>query len=303
MVRNTTAVLSQTASWLPIQVLSSENLTKVDYVPANVACNTNSVINSSILDLQKAKKHISVAENPIAPLSKQAIGTCEVSPDKFFTDTRFYQNKMYSTVQDNLYRVGTTENETTRPVPDFLTERESSPLSRAPNEMYTVPSSYPYQGEQIQLVIIEQQMYSTDGIHDSSLHVQQKAPHDIPLFQPHSQCPPTVHQHNDPVVVRALADQVNRNQKLDLKPDKHTPDPRPIVSLYDPTRPISVCLRLPRKWNGPYIDRRMLDDATCRVKFPQAHTEKAYHIDRQIAYRSRSSSSWFHRAKMKGRSQ
>ena len=63
MVRNTTAVFSQIASWLPIQVPSSENLTKVDYVPANVACNTNSAITSSILDLQKAKKRKSVVNN------------------------------------------------------------------------------------------------------------------------------------------------------------------------------------------------------------------------------------------------
>ena len=101
MVRNTTAVLSQTASWLPIQVPSLENLTKVGFVQANVASNTISVINSSILDLQKAKKRKSVVnnvENLITPLSKQAIGMCEVYPDKN-DDTGFYQSRMYSTVQ------------------------------------------------------------------------------------------------------------------------------------------------------------------------------------------------------------
>ena len=107
MVRNTSTISSQITSWVPIQVPSSENLTKVDYVQANVVCNINSVINSSILDLQKAKKRtrfVNNAENPITPFSKHAIGTCEVYPDKI-NDTGFYQNKMYSTVQDNLYRV------------------------------------------------------------------------------------------------------------------------------------------------------------------------------------------------------
>ena len=63
MIRNTTAVPLQIASWLPTQVPSSENLTKDGYVQANVACNTISVISSSILDLQKAKKHTSVEVN------------------------------------------------------------------------------------------------------------------------------------------------------------------------------------------------------------------------------------------------
>ena len=304
MIRNTTAVPLQIASWLPTQVPSSGNVTKYGYVQANVACNTNSAITSSILDLQKAKKRKSVVnnvENPIKPLSKQAIGTCEVYPDKN-DDTGFYQSGIYSTVQDTLYRVGTAENETTRPVPDFSTERESSPFSHAPNEMVTVPISAPYQCGKIQLGIIDQQMNSsTDGVYDSSLHVQQNAPHDIPLFQPQSQCPPTVHQHNDHVVVRVLAGPVNETRTFDLKPDKRSWEPRPIVSLYDPTSPICVCPRFPRKWNDPV--RRKLDDVIYRVKTPQMQTTKAYNNDSGCPYNTRNSATLYHRAKLKGRSQ
>ena len=294
MIRNTTTVPLQIASWLPTQVPSSGNVTKFGYVQANVACNTNSAITSSILDLEKAKKRKS--------LSKQAIGTCEVYPDKI-TDTGFYQNKKYSTVQDNLYRMGTTENETTRPVLDFTTERESSPLSHAPNEMYTVPSSDSYQGEQIQLGIIEQQVYSTDGIHDSSLHVQQNAPHDIFLSQSQSQCPPTVHQHNDPVVEQTFAGPVNETRTFDLNPDKRSREPRLIVSLNDPTRQIGVYPKFPRKWNGPYIIRQKRQEVMYHVKTPQMRTTNAYINDSGCHYSSRNSATLFHRAKIKGRSQ
>ena len=106
MIRNTTAVSLQIVKWLPTQVPSSGTVTKFGYVQANVACNTNSAITSGILDLQKAKKLKSVVnyvENPITPLLKQAIGMCDVYPDKN-DDTGFYQSGMYSTVQDNLYR-------------------------------------------------------------------------------------------------------------------------------------------------------------------------------------------------------
>ena len=295
VIRNTTTVPIRIASWLPTQVPSSGNVTKFGCVQANVACNTNSAITSSILDLEKAKKRKS--------LSKQATGTCEVYPDKN-DDTGFYQSGIYSTVQDTLYRVGTAENETTRPVPDFSTERESSPFSHAPNEMVTVPISAPYQCEKIQLGIIDQQMNSsTDGVYDSSLHVQQNAPHDIPLFQPQSQCPPTVHQHNDHVVVRALAGPVNETRTFGLKPDKRSWEPRPIVSLYDPTSPIRVYPKFPRKWDGPYIIRQKLQEVMYRVKTPQMRTTKAHNNDSGCPYSSRNSATLFHRAKLKGRRQ
>ena len=206
---------------------------------------------------------------------------------------------MYSTVQDNRYRVRTTENETTRPVPEFSTERESSPLSHAPNEVYTVPRTDLYQGERS----IDSQMYSTDGIHDSSLHVQQNAPHDIFLTQSESQYSLTVHQHKDPVVEQTFAGPVIGIRIFDLKPDKRSREPHPIVSLYEPTRPLSVCPWHPRKWNGPYIDRRKLDDFIYRVKTPQMRTTKAYNNDSGCPYNSRNSATLFHRAKLKGRRQ
>ena len=299
MIRNTTAVSLQIASWLPTQVPGSKNVTKFGYVQANSANNTNSVVNSSILDSQKAKKCVSVvnnAENPITPLSKQAICPCEVYPDKN-DDTGFYQSGMYSTIQDTLYRVETTDIETRGPVPDFSTERSSSPLFYAPYQMYTVPTTDLYQGERS----IDSQMYSTDGVYDSCLHVQQDAPHDISRSQSQSKCPPAVHQHNDPVVVRALAGPVNEARIFDLKPDKRSREPRPIVSLYDPTSPISVCPRFPRKWNGPI--RQKLQEVMYRVKTPRMRTTKAYINDSGCPYSSRNSATLFHRAKIKGRSQ
>ena len=242
---------------------------------------------------------------------------------------------MYSTFQDNLNQMETSGNATAHPVPDFSPEREKTPLWHGPKNVFTVRTSNSCQNERSQIDIIDQktpstvgihldsssspvystnsvqadnsdrsidsQMYSTDGVYDSCLHVQQDAPHDISRSQSQSKCHPAVHQHNDPVVVRALAGPVNEARIFDLKPDKRSREPRPIVSLYDPTSPISVCPRFPRKWNGPV--RRKLDDVIYHVKTPQMRTTKAHSNGSGCSYSSGNSATLFHRAKLKGRSQ
>ena len=85
------------------------------------------------------------------------------------------------------------------------------------------------------------------------------------------------------------------NRKIDLKPDKRSREPQPIVSMYDPDPPISVCPRLCMHLNGIYIVRQKFDNVTYPVKIQQARTVKACHIDRCCPYSIRSSVEWFYR--------
>ena len=83
---------------------------------------------------------------------------------------RSIHSQMYSTVQHNIYRVGTNENETTRPVPNYFTDRDDSPISNAPKEINRVPTSNLSQDEQNQVGVINQQLLSSDGVHVDNIN-------------------------------------------------------------------------------------------------------------------------------------
>ena len=120
IVRKTTTITSLTASWLPIEIPGSENLTKFGYVEANKLSNADLAIIPGIMNMSETEKRISVVnqtENLITLYAKQPVGTCNLYVDKI--DTGFYQNDMYSTFQDNKNQIETYENATTHPVPIF----------------------------------------------------------------------------------------------------------------------------------------------------------------------------------------
>ena len=170
IVRKTTTIPSLTASWLPIEIPGSDNLTKFGYVEANKPSNADLAIIPGIMNMSETEKRINVVnqtENPITLYAKQPVGTCEAYADKN-VDTRFYQNEMYSTFQDNLNQMETSGNATTHPVPDFSPERERNPLCHGPKDVYTVRTSNSCQNEQNHIDIIDQETPSTVGIHPDS---------------------------------------------------------------------------------------------------------------------------------------
>ena len=79
IVRKTTTIPSLTASWLPIEIPGSENLTKFGYVEANKPPNADLAIIPGIMNMSETEKRISVVnqtENPITLYAKQPVGTC-----------------------------------------------------------------------------------------------------------------------------------------------------------------------------------------------------------------------------------
>ena len=84
VVRRTITIPSLTATWLPIDIPGSENLTKYGYVEANVKPASDLAIIPGILDLQMTEKCLSIinhSENAITLYAKQPVGMCESYED------------------------------------------------------------------------------------------------------------------------------------------------------------------------------------------------------------------------------
>ena len=78
--RRTITIPSLTASWLPVDIPDSDNLTKHGYIEATDNPETNLAIIHGIMDMEKAEKCISIikpSEKPVILYAKQSVGTCE----------------------------------------------------------------------------------------------------------------------------------------------------------------------------------------------------------------------------------
>ena len=85
IVRRTTTIPSLTATWLPVDIPGSDNLTKYGYIEATINPETNLAIISGIMDMEKAEKCIRIinpSEKPVILCAKQSVGTCEPYEDK-----------------------------------------------------------------------------------------------------------------------------------------------------------------------------------------------------------------------------
>ncbi|MCM8922225.1 MAG: hypothetical protein LC540_19555, partial [Candidatus Thiodiazotropha sp.] len=195
VVRRTITIPSFTATWLPIDIPGSENLTKYGYVEPTVTPDSDLAIIPGILDLQKAEKCISIinhSEDPITLYAKQPVGTCEAYEDNP-PDTDECQEPMHSPDSVQHYQLsGTQGDHDVHEQPNYATTYHSTTVSpyqsvatHHTDQAATVHSTQitPYSPESVQANAFHEK-YSTDHVaimhsHESAKYSTDKA--EIPI--------------------------------------------------------------------------------------------------------------------------